>query len=213
MLKKGRTHNSLEEQLCDKHLEHGQRFECPERGKKKQRRRACFDANRQATAGTSSERGKGESTVVTLSDDTGDEEFFFSPTESREPSLKRKMEDGEEIPEVTQRKQGRPQTTGHYVGRAKAQEEYNEKMREKIELEREKTLREMGCGQIFSKMDKDLEEAIEKLEMSPTEDVASRNREAMLEVMRVVTVSKNLQGGCVKSLKQAAVVGTASRGL
>lgn len=53
----------------------------------------------------------------------------------------------------------------------------------------------------------DLETAIEDLMLNPTADVASRARQSLDSVTRM---SKNLKGGCIKKLKQAAVLSTAA---
>lgn len=111
---------------------------------------------------------------------------------------------------MTRRKQGRPQTTGLYVGRADAIEACNQKEREQAKLEEEKILRNMTSGQIFSKLERDLEVAVEELENTPTADVANQAREHMAQVARVARGSKNLNGSYVRLLKQAAVMGAAS---
>lgn len=175
---------------------------------RRNRRRAEFDANRHVAEESDPEQGGG-STVVVVSDDTEDEEFF-SPSHSREPSLKRKMEDGEKVLEATRRKQGRPQTTGLYVGRAEAMDICIKKEKELAKLQEEKLLREMSSGQLFSKLERDLEEAIEELENAPTADIANQAREFMAQVVRVAKGSKNLQGNYIRLLKQAAVMGAAT---
>lgn len=182
---------------------------------RRSRRRMGFNANRGTTDASGLDQGEeedGSSSVVILSDDAAmdvDEEFF-SPEGSREPSLKRKIEEGEEASEVTQRKQGRPLTTGLYIGRAKAREAYNQQERVRANLEEERIFREMTPGQLFSRLEKDLETAIEEMENTPTADVANQARSCMAQVARVAKGSKNLQGGYVKLLKQAAVVGAAT---
>lgn len=108
------------------------------------------------------------------------------------------------------RKQGRPQTTGQYVKRAEAIEELNKKKREMAELEEEKIIRSMSTGQIFSKVETAVEKAVEEMENTPTADVANQARKCMAEVLKVAKSSKNLKGGYVRILKQAAVVGAAS---
>lgn len=82
--------------------------------------------------------------------------------------------------------------------------------REKARLEGQKTLRSMTTGQVFSSIERDMEAAIEELEYSPTADLASRTRECIAQVMKVAKGSGHLQGGYVKILKQAAVVGAAT---
>lgn len=124
--------------------------------------------------------------------------------------MKRKMEDGEEAPEMTRRKQGRPQTTGLYVGQAEAMDICIKKEKELAKLQEEKLLREMSPGQLFSKLERDLEKAIEELENAPTADIANQAREFMAQVVRVAKGSKNLQSKYVRLLKQAAVMGAAT---
>lgn len=190
---------------------------------RRSRRRKGFDANRGAQAASDSDRSGDGSTVVLTDDPDGDqdaEEEFFSPSGSRDPSakgrtgeeessLKRKAAETEPT-EVTRRKQGRPPSTSEYVGLAKAQEDLNRELRETAELERENTLRRLSVGQIFTNMSRNVEEYAKKLENAPTADVASRNRDHMAEVARVAHTSKNLQGGFVKILKQAAACGMAA---
>lgn len=178
---------------------------------RRSRKRADFEANRRVAEATASGREEGPNVVV-LSDNTEEEEEFFSPSQSREPSLKRKMEmgEGEEVQGATQRKQGRPPKTGDYVGRSEAVRELVELERERAHLEVEKTLRNMTTGQVFANIERDLEAAIEEVEYSPTADLASRARDCMAQVMKVAKGSKNLQGGYVKLLKQAAVMGAAT---
>lgn len=189
---------------------------------RRSRRRDGFDANRGTQAEASdSDRSEGRSTVVLTDDAEAEaEEEFFSPSGSREPSARRKT--GEEEPslkrkadeaepsEVTQRKQGRPPTTGEYAGRAEAQRLLNTELRETIELERENTLRRLSAGQILASINRSVEAYTEKLECAPTADVANRNRDHMAEVIRVASTSKNLQGGFIKILKQAAACGMAA---
>lgn len=45
---------------------------------------------------------------------------------------------------------------------------------------------------------------------SPTADIAHRTRECMAEVYKVAKSSRNLQGGYIRILKHAAVMGSAS---
>lgn len=54
-----------------------------------------------------------------------------------------------------------------------------------------------------------MEEAVKEMENSPTADVAQQARKCMAEVLKVARGSRNLQGGYVKILKHAAVVGAA----
>lgn len=175
---------------------------------RKSRKEAAHGEYLLAVAATG-EQGEGQPPIYVDSDES--EQSCSS--ERRELPLKRKIEDMEncgELSEETQRKQGRPQTTGLYVKRAEAIEEFNKKKREAAALEEEKILRSMSTGQIFSKVERDLEEAVEELENAPTVDVAQQARKCMAEVLKVARGSKNLKGQCVKILKQAAVVGAAS---
>lgn len=88
---------------------------------RRSRRRDSFETNRHMAVAAEKEQRKEESPAVVVSDDTEDDEGDLrSATGSREPSLKRKIAEGEEVPEATCRKQGRPQTTGEYIGRTQA---------------------------------------------------------------------------------------------
>lgn len=164
---------------------------------------------------TVGDRGGERSPIRIEPDEDGKESR--SP-DDREPPVKKRIAEAEDKGESSdgsssERRRGRPRTTGLYVGRSKAQEEYNQKLREKAELDRERAIREMSIGQVFSKVgrgEESLEETVERLEMAPTADVANRTREAMAEVMRVARTSRNLQGSFVRILKQAAVTGAAS---
>lgn len=116
------------------------------KAKRRKQREAVHEANRRAAAAADPNEGGEESSVVSLSDD-GREEVCCSHSASRDSSLKRKA-DGEGLSEATQCKQGRPlQTTGLYVGRAKAIEESNQKKREEAALDaaidNERILRKM----------------------------------------------------------------------
>lgn len=68
----------------------------------------------------------------------------------------------------------------------------------------------MSSGQIFSKLERDLEEAVSEMSDTPTADIASQARECMAGVLKVAKSSRNLKGGFVKILKHAAVMGSAS---
>lgn len=85
-----------------------------------------------------------------------------------------------------------------------------EAKREVAALDNERILRNMTPGQIFSKVENDLEDAVSRMSNAPTADVASKARECMAEVIKVARSSSNLQGGYVKILKHAAIVGSAS---
>lgn len=178
---------------------------------RRSRRRAEFNVNRARTAASDSDREGDRSSTVILSDDQGadtDEEFCL-PSGSREPSLKRKAGSAESL-DGTQRKQGRPQTTGLYAGRAEAIERVNLLKKEEAKLNQEKVLMNLSAGQIFSSIENDVEDAMEKLQNNPTADVAQEIRQNMSEVVRVAKISTNLQGGMKKILKHAAVIGAAS---
>lgn len=120
--------------------------------------------------------------------------------------------EGEEDPdeEPKQRGRGRLQTTGLYAGRAKALEELNLQKKKEEELDDMKALRNMSAGEIFYSMERNIEAALESMEEAPAAALAQQVKESMAEVIRVAKGSKNLKGGFVKLLKQAAVVGTAS---
>lgn len=179
---------------------------------RKSRRELAQEANRLAIA-VARERGKETPVIVIASESEGTVEEEMGSPAREDPSRKRKLVREEGITDTqdeTQRKQGRPRDTGHYVGRAKAIEEQNKKMREAAALDNERILKNMSSGQIFSKMEHDLEEAMDELSDAPTADVAHQARECMAQVIKVAKGSRNLQGGYVKILKHAAVVGSAS---
>lgn len=110
----------------------------------------------------------------------------------------------------TEQGRQRPSITERYISRAKAIEEYNKKTREQVALNREETMQNMTSGQIYTRVEADLDDAMEELSDAPTADVAHRARECMAEVIKVAKGSRNLQGGYVRILKHAAVVGSAS---
>lgn len=97
-----------------------------------------------------------------------------------------------------------------YVGRAEAASVCIQKEKELAKLEEEKILRRMAPGQIFSRLERDLETAIEEMENSPTADLANQAREHMAQVARVAKSSDHLQGSYVRLLNQAAVMGAAT---
>lgn len=175
---------------------------------RRSRREAAHEANR--LAGTSTgEQGEEEPPICIDSEDSDES---HSPDRGGLP-LKRKMaedEDGSGSQEATRRKQGRPQTTGYYVGRREAQEELNRAKKEAVELEERSTLNNRPTDQVFTKEERDLEDVVEKLENTPTADVAQKGRTCMAEVLKVAKGSRNLKGDYVRILKQATVMGTAS---
>lgn len=97
-----------------------------------------------------------------------------------------------------------------YVGRGDAIERENRLRREAAELEVEKRIRSLSASQVLTNHKAAVEDKLDELENAPTEDVAQRARESMVEVWKVATTSKNLKGGYIKMLKQAAAVGTAT---
>lgn len=177
---------------------------------RKSRREVAHEANRLAVAVAKEQGGEEQPPIYVDSDES---EEGSRSSDRREHPLKRKMadvEDSGELSEETRRKQGRPQTTGLYVKRAEAFEELNKKKRESAKLDEQKVIRSMSTGQVFSKVERDLEEAVEEMENTPTADVAQQARKCMAEVLKVAKGSKNLQGGYVRILKHAAVVGAAT---
>lgn len=147
--------------------------------------------------------------ILSDEQDADTDEECYRPSGSRELSLKRKAGSAEAL-NGSQCKQGRRQTTGLYVGRAEAIERVNQLKKEEAKLNQEKVLMNLTAGQIFSSIENDVEDAMEKLQNNPTADVAQGIRQNMSEVARVAKVSTNLQGGMKKILKHAVVIGAAS---
>lgn len=104
---------------------------------------------------------------------------------------------------------GRPPTTGEYVGLAAAKKELNARLREEEEIAAERRIRSWSSKKLYSSMKLDLDEAVEEMRDTPSEDVANRAYKCMESVLQVAKVSRNLQGTKVKELKQASVVGAA----
>lgn len=189
------------------------------RAERRSRRELTYEANRLA-AEAAREREQAEESqhqvilVPSGSDDT-EEEKAASVREdySRKRKLTTGKEGAQDETDGTQTKQGRPReppTTGLYIGRNKAIEKLNQEKREAIALENELALRNMSSGQIFSRMGAELDEAMDEIADDPTADIAHRARECMAEVLKVAKGSRNLQGGYIKILKHAAVMGSAS---
>lgn len=107
------------------------------------------------------------------------------------------------------RKQGRPPTTGEYVGLAEAKKALNDEKREEERLEREKKFRMMLNEDLLETTGLDLNEAIAEMRQGPTADIANRAREGMMEIIRVAKVSSNIKGELRKHLKTAALSATA----
>lgn len=183
--------------------------------RRRNRRKQAYDVNRRAAAAT---RGKmKDCSVVLIQTGSEEAEGERGPSTSEDRSRKRKMavDDGTLEPtdhdcDGTRGKRGRPPSTAEYIGLAVAQEEYNQKLRETMDLENERAVRSLSAGQVFSKMERDLERAVDELREAPTADVANLGRGSMAEVLKVANISRNLKGGLVKALKQAAVVGSAA---
>lgn len=178
---------------------------------RKSRRETAWESNRRAMA-TAHEQETGNPVIeIASSSDGTDEEKGLQAWE--ESSRKRKLESTYGTPDITDEtkiKQGRPQTTGYYVSRAQAIEEHNKKKREAAALDNERILRNMTTGQIYSKMERDMDRALDELNDAPTADIAHQARECMAEVIKVAKSSKHLQGGYIKILKHAAVMGSAT---
>lgn len=105
---------------------------------------------------------------------------------------------------------GRPPTTGEYVGLATAKGELIARLREEEEIAAERRIRSWSSKKLFTSMKLDLDEAVEEMRKTPSEDVANRAHKCMESVLQVAKVSRNLQGTKVKELKQASVVGAAA---
>lgn len=104
---------------------------------------------------------------------------------------------------------GKPPTIGEYAGLAAAKGELIAKLREE-EIEAERRIRSWSSKKLFTSMKLDLDEAIEEMRDTPSEDVANRAHKCMESVLQVAKVSRNFQGTKVKELKQASVVGAAA---
>lgn len=183
---------------------------------RKSRREQAQKKNRQALARARERAKRTEAPIIVIASESEgavEEEERGSPIRE-DPSRKRKMaadEEGEsDMSDETRKKQGRPSRTECYISRAKALEERNQKMREAAALDNERILKTMSSGQVFSKLESDLERAMDDLGEAPTADLASRARECMAEVIKVAKGSRNLQGGYIRILKNAAVIGSAT---
>lgn len=104
---------------------------------------------------------------------------------------------------------GRPPTSGEYRNLAQQKKEYNAQRQKEQELELLDRLKTLSGGELYSCLKIDFDDAVENITHNPTGDIANRARESLEEIMRVARVSKNLNGPCVKSLKQAAVLSAA----
>lgn len=102
---------------------------------------------------------------------------------------------------------GRPTTTGDYVKLAAAKKELNARLREEVEIAEERRIRSMSSRKLFTSIKLDLDEAVEELRDTPSQDVANKAQKCMESVLQVAKVSRNLKGTKVKKLKQASVVG------
>lgn len=184
------------------------------RTEERDRRAAAREAIRQAEM-RDEERQMGEEQTPFNVESEDSEDGYRSSTSRGEDEqlLKRKIAEDEEncggLPK-TRKKQGWAQTTGPHGGRAAALEEANRMAKETAEPETGRAVKNLTTEQLFRKVEKDLEETLEEFEHAPTADVANQVRTSMAEVLRIARTSRNLQGGYVKKLKQAAVVGTAS---
>lgn len=156
---------------------------------------------------------RGEEQPPTLTDPDESENESRSPRSGEPPTKKRlaEAEDaGKATEEATRRGPGRPQMTGEYVGRAEAIERVNHGKREQAELDERRVLLNATTGQLFSKLETDVEEVVDDMKNTPTAEVANINKDNMATVVRVTKCSKNLKGSCVKALKHAAVMGAAT---
>lgn len=183
---------------------------------RKSRREAAQNANRFDVLANHDDGAEGDSQQVPIILDSDESEEGSMRAEPKKHPPKRKKVKAERdeersSSEETQRKRGRPpQTTAHYVGRADAVEKLNKANRVALDLEIEKRVSELSASEIRATHKSSVQDKLEELEYAPTEDVAQRVMESMVEVWKVATISKNLKGGFVKALKQAAAMGTAS---
>lgn len=181
--------------------------------KRKSKRQASLDSNRFAVLATADQEDEDQPTMCVDSDES---EYDPGHTEKEKPPLKRRMTKGENdeewssTEEVLDKKRGRPQTTGFYVGRGDARERDNKLKKEALELDIEKRIRSLSSRQIRETHKASVEDKLDELDHAPSVDLAHRARESMAEVWRIASISKNLKGTCVHSLKQAAAVRAAS---
>lgn len=179
---------------------------------RKSRREAARNANRFAVLADSEGGDEQQSPIIIIDSDESEE--GSNNMERAKPPLKRRMdkEEGGEpsSSEETKGKRGRPRTTGLYVARGDAIERENTLKKKALELDIEKSIRNLSASEVLSRHKPAMEDKLEELENAPTEDVAQQARQSMVEVWKVATTSKNLKGGYVKMLKQAAAVGSAA---
>lgn len=179
---------------------------------RKSQRQAALDYNRFAALATAEQEDGDQPPICIDSDEAEDADH----AERGKPPLKRRMtkEDGEEEPssseETREKKRGRPRTTGLYVGRGDAIERANKLRRESLELEAEKSMRSLKQRQVLANHRASVEDKLDELGNAPNEDLSNRVRESMAHVWKLAVSSKNLKGGYVKELKQAAAVSAAS---
>lgn len=157
--------------------------------------------------------GEEQTPIYMESEDSEDGYRSSTSRGEDEQLLKRKIAEDEENCgglSKTRKKQGWPQTTGPHGGRVAALEEASSTAKEAAEPGSERAVKNLTTEQLFRKVERDLEETLEEFEHAPTADVANQARTSMAEVLRIARTSRNLQGGYIKRLKQAAVVGTAT---
>lgn len=180
---------------------------------RKSKRQAVLKNNHYAVL-AAREQGDEDQSPIHIDSDESEEDPSY--TEKEKPPLKRRMvkEEGGEEPssseEIREKKRGRPQTTGLYVGRGDARKRDNRLKRETLELDAEKSIRSLTSRQVLANHRASVEDKLDELENAPTEDLAQRARDSMANVWKVARNSKNLKGVYVKELKQAAAVGAAS---
>lgn len=100
---------------------------------------------------------------------------------------------------------GRPPTSGKYVGLAKAKEAYNRALREELRLKAEKEVQEM---QIRSRQGYQVSASLlpgnDPQTAAANTDLGQQVADSVAVITKVATKSKNLSGGYVKCLKEAA---------
>jgi len=104
-------------------------------------------------------------------------------------------------------KPGRPPTTGEYIGYAEAKRAANEERERELRLEREvsifsteEALDLLKKGRLFP------EDHIEEAKLNPTADIASRVREAQVEIIRISKISDNLKSDLQRAFRVQAAL-------
>lgn len=101
---------------------------------------------------------------------------------------------------------GRPPTSGKYVGLARAKEAYNRALREELRLKAEMEVQEMSIRTRQGyQMDTSSLARTDSEDAEANQDLGQQVADSVAIITKVATKSKNLSGGYVKSLKEAAV--------